>query len=138
MKKEENFSTNLTKLYLMTMLSEKPSHGYELMEGLGKLIGKKPSAGQIYPLLNTLVKKRYVTVKHESTGKRKKKVYKLTTIGKTFASQLLSKFGEIVDLSIRAKVTKCAHCECQIYKGGYKSKRLSFCCKNCADAYTKK
>jgi DNA-binding PadR family transcriptional regulator len=141
MKKEENFSTNLTKLYLMTMLSKKPSHGYELMEGLGKLTGKNPSAGQIYPLLNILVKKKYVTVKSESTGKRKRKVYKLTPTGKKFSSQLLSKFGELVDISIKMKVTKCAHCDCQIYKGGHrrkiKDKSLSFCCKNCANAYAK-
>mgnify|MGYP001595282726 CR=1 FL=1 len=54
MKTEESYMTNLTKLYILVLLHESPRHGYELMEELGKRTGKKPSAGQIYPLLKKL------------------------------------------------------------------------------------
>ncbi|MEM3723531.1 MAG: helix-turn-helix transcriptional regulator, partial [Candidatus Hadarchaeales archaeon] len=57
MDSEKEYVTNLTKFYTLALLAKGPKHGYELMEELEKKIGKKPSAGQIYPLLKKLENK---------------------------------------------------------------------------------
>src|SRR3989338_1572588 len=115
MRKEESFMTNMTKFCILAMLREKERHGYEIIEELGKRVGKRPSAGQIYPLLRKMQKLGYVTVSSQSVGKKKRKVYKLTADGKTFSTGLLNKFSNIMDAAIKQKVKKCAHCECEIY-----------------------
>ena len=139
MKKDESFMTNLTKFYILTILREKERHGYEIIEELGKRTGKKPSAGQIYPLLGKMQKLKYVTVSSQNVGKKKRKVYKLTPDGKAFSTGLLNKFSNIMDAAIKQKVKKCAHCECEIYSGGHKEKVsgkiMNFCCASCAKAY---
>jgi len=135
MKKEESFMTNLTKFYIFTILREKERHGYEIIEELGKRTGKKPSAGQIYPLLRKMQKLGYVTVSSQNVGKKKRKVYKLTVDGKAFSTGLLNKFSNIMDAAIKQKVKSCAHCRCEIYSGGYKErvsgKTIDFCCRSC-------
>jgi len=139
MKKEENFLTNMTKFCILAMLREKERHGYEIIEELGKRVGKKPSAGQIYPLLRKMQKLGYATVSSQNVGKKKRKVYKLTADGKKFSTGLLNKFSDIMDAAIKQKVKKCAHCRCEIYSGGYKErvsgKMMNFCCTSCAKAF---
>ena len=142
MKKEESFMTNLTKFYILAVLRENPRHGYEIIDELGKRTGKKPSAGQIYPLLRNMQKLGYVTVSSQNVGKKKRKIYKLTAEGKSFSTGLLNKFSNIMDAAIRQKVKKCAHCECEIYSGGHKEKvsgrMLNFCCISCLQSLNKR
>ena len=135
MKKEESFLTNLTKFYIITMLREKERHGYEIIDELGKRVGKKPSAGQIYPLLGRMEKLGYVTVSSQNIGKKKRKIYKLTADGKAFSVGLLNKFSNIMEAAIKQKVITCPHCKCEIYKGAFKGnvsgRAVSFCCRSC-------
>ena len=139
MKTEESYMTNLTKLYILVLLHESPRHGYELMEELGKRTGKKPSAGQIYPLLKKLQKKNYLRLGVKKSGKKTRKVYSLTLKGKKSLVHLLAKFSGILNTIIEEKLTVCAHCKCEIYRGSYKQKFggkiLNFCCKSCAHSY---
>ena len=72
MKKEESFMTNLTKVYILTVLRENPRHGYEIIDELGQRTGKKPSAGQIYPLFRKMQKLGHVTVSCQNIGKKKR------------------------------------------------------------------
>ena len=136
MKKDESHLTNLTKFYLFTVLTKKPMHGYEIIDELGKLLGKKPSPGQIYPLINSLEKKGFLSQKAEYTGKKRKKVYTLTKAGKILSVDLLKRLSGIVEIAIEPNLTSCYHCACKIYMGGYKkkigSKILNFCCSSCA------
>ncbi|MEK6967837.1 MAG: PadR family transcriptional regulator [Nanoarchaeota archaeon] len=60
------YSSHL-KLSILKMLSDKPLSGYGLMSGLGKMSGKRPSSGSIYPILNELLKAR--TIKAVKRGR---------------------------------------------------------------------
>ncbi len=133
--------TNLTKFYTMQLLSSGPRHGYEIMEELGRRLGRKPSPGQIYPLLKNFKRQGLITQRVVKTGDRSKKVYSLTEQGKSTAARMLRSFSDIVSVILEPKLTKCAHCGCKVYEGGYKEKiggkLLMFCCVHCAGSYKK-
>lgn len=139
MHREEGFVASLTKFYILTMLRENPRHGYEIIDDLGKRLGKKPSAGQVYPLLKKFQKAGYVTQEIMRVGRKKRKVYKLTTQGKRLSIDLLNKFSDILNTIVEQNITVCAHCKCEIYRGTYKERKkgksLNFCCKSCAASY---
>ncbi|MBI2232623.1 MAG: PadR family transcriptional regulator [Candidatus Aenigmarchaeota archaeon] len=139
MKKEEGFMTNLVKFYMLMLLHEGPMHGYDIIDELGNRLGKKPSAGQIYPLLKRFQNMGYVSQEIRHVGKKKRKVYKITRKGRNFASGLLNKFSDILDVAVRQKITKCSHCGCEIYRGEYRQKIrgriLNFCCASCAKSF---
>lgn len=136
---ERGFIVNLTKFYTLLLLDEGPKHGYEIMTELGEKIGKKPSAGQIYPLLRSLKRKGLVTYETAVVGRRRKKVYRLTKDGEKTCSALMKRFSDIISVALEPRLTKCAHCGCRIYEGGYKErvegKMLAFCCIHCARSY---
>ncbi len=130
---------NVIKLFTVLLLSEKEQHGYELMKKMEERTGKKISPGQIYPFLKQLKEHKYVDT--EGREERDKLVYYLTPEGKRFVVRLSEKFGDLFEIAIKPKLTECAHCKCEIYKGGYKKKiggrYLDFCCRNCANSYGK-
>ncbi|MBI4896424.1 MAG: PadR family transcriptional regulator [Candidatus Aenigmarchaeota archaeon] len=139
MKVEEGYMTNLTKFYMVVLLRERPKHGYELIEELGRRTGKKPSAGQIYPLLRNLERKKFVVAETKGTKGKVKKVYSLTHEGRKLSSSLLGRFSDLLTTAIQQKLKTCAHCECEIYRGAYRGKIgkkiLNFCCRSCAASY---
>ncbi|PIN98796.1 MAG: hypothetical protein COT90_02745 [Candidatus Diapherotrites archaeon CG10_big_fil_rev_8_21_14_0_10_31_34] len=130
---------NLVKFYSLILLFEGPKHGYDLIKTVEKKMGRKVSASQIYPFLAKLQKENYIKIKSE--GKREKKIYVLTSLGKKFCQTMLSRFGDLVELAIEPNLSKCAHCGCEIFKGGYKEKikgkETVFCCSHCADSFKK-
>lgn len=132
--------SNTTKLYAVLLISEKPKHGYELIKEIGQKLGKRISAGQIYPFLAKMKKQGLVLEK--KSGPREKKTYHLTVKGRAFSKKMISKFSEMVAIAIESKIHICKHCGCEIYKGGYtekiKGKNLVFCCSHCARAYFEK
>ncbi len=129
--------TNLIKFYIVLLLKEGPKHGYELIKELEKHLEKKISTSQIYPFLNELKKNRLIEVKEKK--ERDKKIYYLTAAGKEFVKNILVRFGELIDIAITPKLTKCSHCGCEIYKGGHKEKirmkNYIFCCMHCAASF---
>lgn len=66
------------KLLALKALDKKPLSGYALMKYIEEKIGSKPSPGSIYPVLEDLTKKRFVTCKKQG----RKKIYSLTKEGK--------------------------------------------------------
>ena len=128
---------NLVKLFTVLLLGEKEQYGYEIMKKVEDRLGKKASPGQIYPFLKQL--KRYHYVETKGRAERDKQAYYLTPEGRKFVARLSDKFGGMFEIAIKSKLTVCAHCNCEIYKGGYKEringKLLSFCCENCAKGY---
>jgi DNA-binding PadR family transcriptional regulator len=139
MNKKEVKISNLAKLYTILLLLDAPRHGYEIIKTVSEKLNKKISAGEIYPFLKLLKRNNYLEIK--IIEKRKKKVYSLTKKGKIFARKMLDRFGSLIDIAIKPKLTICANCGCKIYEGGYeeiiKGKKLVFCCIHCAKAYKK-
>ncbi|MGN6271803.1 MAG: PadR family transcriptional regulator [Protaetiibacter sp.] len=74
------FAHGHLRLYLLSLLDERPQHGYELIQGLGDRFGGTyvPSAGTIYPRLAKLQEEGLVT--KESDGRRT--VYAITDAGR--------------------------------------------------------
>jgi len=130
---------SLVKFYTILLLSDGPRHGYDLMKELGEKLGKEVSASQVYPFLKVLEKSRLIKVK--KVGDREKKVYKITDAGKRFVNSFIGRFGNLMHIAIEPKLSKCAHCACQVYEGGHKEKMhgrlLTFCCKHCAKSFKK-
>ena len=128
---------NLIKFYILFSLLKRPACGYNLMKELRDKLDRKISANQIYPFFNLLKKNKLVAIKQK--GGRKKKIYSLTIKGKKFADEIVTKFGELVEIMLKPNLSTCVHCGCKIYKEYYKEningKNMIFCCKHCAKSY---
>ncbi len=134
-KKAEDGFGGFTKMQALILLSKRSRSGYEIIHEIGFMLGKKPSAGQIYPLL---AKMRYAGhVKVVSTGARDKKVYALTEKGRTALRRMLEKADSIVEAVLANKLKECEHCDCVVYANPYVrecgGKRHYFCCESCAE-----
>ncbi len=130
---------NMVKFYTLCMIATGPKHGYDIMKDLEYKLGRKISASNIYPFLGTLMKNRLI--KFGKIGKRDKKVYILTEKGKNFTKHLFSKFGDLISIAIKPRITTCP-CGCMIYSGGHtekvKGKTMKFCCSHCAKMFKPK
>lgn len=135
---EKAESVGLMKLQVLLLLNGKGRSGYELMREIGKTIGKKPSAGQIYPLLAKMKKLGHIQI--EATGAREKKSYSLTGKGKNALKEMLARTSNIVEAVLAEKLVECEHCRCRIYEGAYEKKINGkmhyFCCSSCAGEKT--
>src|SRR2546421_1228470 len=79
------FGRGDVKFALLELLQERPMHGYEMMKALEEKSGGfyTPSAGSIYPTLQMLEDRGFVTAK-EIEGK---KVYTITNEGRTLLAE---------------------------------------------------
>ncbi|HEY4224359.1 MAG TPA: PadR family transcriptional regulator [Pseudolysinimonas sp.] len=89
------FAHGHLRLYLLSLLSERPMHGYELIQALSDRFGGTyvPSAGTIYPRLAKLEEERLVT--KESDGR--KTVYAITDAGRAELTERGSELDGIED-----------------------------------------
>ncbi len=71
------------RFLILIALSEKPMHGYALIQEIGSKYQRPVSAGLIYPTLQELEDMELVTFKE----KEGKKVYSITTKGKSFLKE---------------------------------------------------
>lgn len=131
--------TNMVKFYTLALLYQKPRHGYEIIKNLSSSLKKEVSPGEIYPFLELLNKNNYISFKTEKS--RGKKTYHLTMEGRKLVKELFSRSGNLAAALIESRLEVCAHCNCEIYKGGFeetiKGRKLKFCCKYCAKSYNK-
>jgi len=81
------------RLYLLSLLAERPMHGYELIQALTDRFGGTyiPSAGTIYPRLAKLEDEGLVT----KAADGRKTVYAITDAGR---AELESRSGELDDI----------------------------------------
>lgn len=79
------FSADDLQLLLLSLLDEKPSHGYELIKALETRTGGfyKPSPGVVYPALTFLEDLGYATVDTEGNKKR----YHLSDAGRAYLAE---------------------------------------------------
>jgi DNA-binding PadR family transcriptional regulator len=83
------------RLYLLSLLAERPQHGYELIQSLEERFGGTytPSAGTIYPRLAKLEEDGLVT----KTADGRKTVYEITDAGRAEVSARASELDGIED-----------------------------------------
>jgi DNA-binding PadR family transcriptional regulator len=89
------FAHGHLRLYLLSLLAERPMHGYELIQALSERFGGTyvPSAGTIYPRLAKLEEDGLVT--KETDGR--KTVYSITESGRLELSTRDGELGGIED-----------------------------------------
>jgi DNA-binding PadR family transcriptional regulator len=87
------FSHGSLRLYLLSLLAERPRHGYELIQALSERFGGtySPSAGTIYPRLAKLEEEGLVT----KTAGERKTVYEITDAGR---AELAGRADELRDI----------------------------------------
>jgi len=135
----EEFISDFSRFYILTLLYEGPCHGYSIISRFKKRIGKEISPSLVYPFLQQLEQKGLVkhTIKH--VGEKEKKVYELTEEGKKLCGRLFKRFAALVSVAIEPSLEICANCGCKVYEGGYKEtidgRETVFCCKHCANSY---
>lgn len=85
LRRGRKFSAEDLQLLLLSLLDEKPSHGYELIKALETRTGGfyKPSPGVVYPALTFLEDVGYATVDLEGNKKR----YQLSEAGRAYLDQ---------------------------------------------------
>ncbi len=88
--------TNKTHYAVLGMLSIAPMSGYEIRQVMQQSTANfwSESDGQLYPTLNKLTTLKLVLCKTDKTSAREKKVYHLTTKGRTELKQWLAQEPE--------------------------------------------
>jgi DNA-binding PadR family transcriptional regulator len=74
------------RLVLLKLISEKPSHGYELIKAIEERFngGYSPSPGVVYPTLSWLEDEGYITI---ATGEDGRKQASITDAGNAFLAE---------------------------------------------------
>jgi DNA-binding PadR family transcriptional regulator len=82
-RRERLFEQGDLKLVVLSLLQERPRHGYEIIKAIEELAGGdySPSPGVIYPTLTLLEEIGQATITQESGGKKQ---YGISSAGKTF------------------------------------------------------
>jgi DNA-binding PadR family transcriptional regulator len=90
------------RLLILTMIVEKPSHGYDLMKSIEERMGGSyaPSPGVIYPTLAWLEDMGYATIDTEQPGRKR---YRITPEGDAF---LLAHKASADELVAKARATR--------------------------------
>jgi hypothetical protein len=121
----EEFISDFSRFYILTILYEGPAHGYRIISKFRKRIGKEISPSLVY------------TVK--PIGEKERKVFELTAEGRELCTRLFKRFANLISIAIEPTLEVCAHCGCKVYEGGYHEaidgKETTFCCKHCANSY---
>lgn len=79
----------LLKMWMLKIISEKEICGYEIIQKVGSITGKKPSTGSVYPLLKTMLNDGWIV--GDSLGS--KTVYQVTEEGR----RVLERHGALKD-----------------------------------------
>jgi PadR family transcriptional regulator, regulatory protein PadR len=80
---QKKLTKNLLDLIILQMLENHPMHGYEILITVQKSFGVYCGASTIYPILNKMEKKKHVKYRWNTDTDRPKKIYELTTQGKS-------------------------------------------------------
>ncbi|MFO7710285.1 MAG: PadR family transcriptional regulator [Candidatus Woesearchaeota archaeon] len=83
-------------LVLESLLVQKQT-GYSLMDSIEENYGKRPSSGSMYPLLNELKEKGFVTFREDGNSK----VYSLTIKGKRHIRDILKQHQDMFNTHLK-------------------------------------
>ncbi len=135
----DEFVSDFSRFYILTILYEGPCHGYSIISRFRKRLKKDVSPSLVYPFLQSLEQKGLVKYTLKPIGEKERKVYELTEEGKDLCRRLFKRFAALVSTAIEPSLNVCAHCGCKVYEGGYietvNGKETMFCCKHCAESY---
>jgi DNA-binding PadR family transcriptional regulator len=135
----QNIVSDFSRFYILTILYEGPSHGYNIMKRFEERVGRKISPGLVYPFLQKMEARGYITFDVEMIGEKERKIYHLTEEGVKFSNQMFTRFAGIVSTALEPSLDTCTHCGCKIYEGAHMENidgvEMSFCCIHCSSHY---
>ena len=135
----DEFISDFSRFYILTILYEGPAHGYSIIRKFRKRIRKEISPSLVYPFLKQLEQKGLVEHTVKPIGEKEKKVFELTADGRELCTRLFKRFANLISVAIEPSLEVCAHCACKVYEGGHREiidgKETTFCCKHCAHSY---
>jgi DNA-binding PadR family transcriptional regulator len=104
---DKDLFSGIVRLHVLHHAAEGPIFGLAIIEELRRH-GYEISAGTIYPLLHGLERKRYLVSRIERAGARKRRVYRITALGRRARRAARDKvrelFGELVGEGARPSV----------------------------------
>lgn len=137
-----DFLTDFSRFYILLLLFEGEKHGYQIMSSIKRRLGHTVSPSLVYPFLRLLEDQDLVKSKAVRVGQKTRKVYFLTSSGRSVCNKLFRQFTTIVSSAIEGSMEVCAHCGCTVYKDAYYEKidgrKVAFCCRYCATAYKRR
>lgn len=83
---QAKLAKGLLDLIILQFLNAQPMHGYEVITKIRKSFGVYFGPSTVYPLLSSLEKKGYISSQWDMANERPRKVYSLTTDGKSMLS----------------------------------------------------
>ena len=141
MSEVENFISDFSRFFILTLLYEGPCHGYRIINEFQKRMQKKISPSLVYPFLQKLEEGRFAKKTSQMTGERERKIYALTDEGRALCERIFRRFSKLVAVAIEPSLETCSHCGCKVYEGGYleeiEGDKFTFCCVYCARSYKK-
>jgi len=79
--------------FMLWLISKKPTYGYDIIQTFrSEHEFSKVGSGHIYPYLAKMAKDGLVDVKEVSQGKRMKKLYAITPIGRKMLNDIKKRF----------------------------------------------
>jgi len=88
----QRVTRNLLDIQILRLIQIQPMWGYKIKKQVEELFGVKLRHGALYPLLNNLERKGFLTSQKQQQGGRTRKVYTITRKGK----QYLETYANIV------------------------------------------
>ncbi len=95
---------NINYLIILWMLSQAPSHGYEILTRFSRLFGKKFTSGALYPMLYKMERLGLIfSQRVDEGGRRVKRRYFMAEQGVRALHDFASKFGEFFEFMSKSK-----------------------------------
>ena len=80
---QNKLTKGLLDLIILQLLGTQPMHGYEILTRVRKEYGVYFGASTVYPILNSMEKRKYLKSQWDMSSERARKIYTLTSDGKT-------------------------------------------------------
>ncbi len=97
---DKDLYSGLIRLHVLHHAAERPIYGSWMIEELREH-GHEISPGTLYPMLHGLARKGYLKVRQEGPGKRARRLYTITTQGRSALADAKGKvrelFGELIE-----------------------------------------
>jgi len=80
----QRITKNLLDIQILKLINTEPMWGYKIKKEVETKFGVKLRHGALYPLLNSLEQKGFLTSQKQQQGGRTRKVYTITKKGKKY------------------------------------------------------
>jgi DNA-binding PadR family transcriptional regulator len=82
----QRITRNLLDIQILRLINAEPMWGYKIKKTIEAATGVKLRHGALYPLLNALERKGFLTSQKQKQGGRTRKVYTITAEGKSYVT----------------------------------------------------